>query len=1252
MASVNPSTTICSRLNILVVILILCLHFCLATPQGAGNIEGQFCEDGHVKRQANRSFLWEDYTVLACMLVVSCGIGIFFGFCGPKHKNSDDFLLGGSSMGAVPMGMSLAASLVTAIELLGNPAEMYMHGSQFWMICVPFLLVAPITSKMYLPVFMSLRLTSSYEYLSKRFCPMARYLAGGLYIFQMLMYTSVAVYAPALALSSVTGLNVYLAVVAVYAVCIFYSSQGGMKAVIIADTYHLVILLSSIVLIMFIGENILGDFGLIWSQNYHTNRLEIFNFNPNPTVRHTFWSVVIGGTVYWTSMFCSNQASIQKYLSVSSIGQVRSGLWIACWGLIAIYTTNFFTGMMLVTNYRDCDPISSGEIGGSDEILPLYITTVMGHLKGLTGYFVAGIFAASLGTVAAALNSLAAVTIQDFIETACGLKLPDRKGALVVKLLSVAYGAASFGLVFVVAQLGSIMQVAISFNGVAGGITLGLFSLGMFGAIVGSLTAVVLVSTMCFGQQICIANGTLVYESKPMGTENCPCLNETEAAVPGPRQEDVFVLFRVSYIWYSAIGYLVTFILGTVVSILTGPSDPKDLDESLLSPPVKDLLKRLPNRVKKSFNLPYKEGDGTADMKGNGMKEVFTVSVKEKRPQRNQWDENGHEMVNRSSAFSWVDYTVLGLMLIISCGIGIFYGFCGPDHENSEDFLLGGSTMGTFPMAMSLAASFVTAVELLGNPAEMYTQGSQFWMICIPFILVVPLTSKFYLPVFMKLRLTSSYEYLSMRFCPKTRYLASGLYIFQMVLYTSVAVYAPALALSSVTGLNVYLAVTAVYAVCIFYSSQGGMKAVIIADTFQAAVLLGSITLIMYLGQQYIGNQGVIWSQSYNTDRLEIFNFSPSLTIRHSFWSVVVGGTFYWMTMFCSNQASIQKYLSVEGIDQVRRALWVSSAGLILIYSINFYTGMIIVVNYKDCDPLSTKEISASDEILPLYIITIMGALKGLTGFFVAGIFAASLGTVASALNSLAAVTMQDFFATAFGVHMPDKKGALVAKGLSVVYGAVSFGLVFIVAQLGSVMQVAISFNGMVGGVTLGLFSLGMFFPWANSKGALFGSVVAVAFITVMCIGQQISIANKSLVYPIKPVSVAKCPCCDEVLVETPQGAEPNFFFRISYIWYAAIGYLITFILGVVVSLITGPTDPRDVDEDLLSPPINTLLTSLPEKVKRTLSISLKRKPSKKDGILKEIFTINLDHFHDGKNLDISNGGQSRTKVRKISAPS
>ncbi|CAK9818585.1 Sodium-coupled monocarboxylate transporter 1 [Anthophora quadrimaculata] len=543
--------------------------------------------------------------------------------------------------------------------------------------------------------------------------------------------------------------------------------------------------------------------------------------------------------------------------------------------------------------------------------------------------------------------------------------------------------------------------------------------------------------------------------------------------------------------------------------------------------------------------------------------------------------------------FSWADYTVLAAMLVISCLIGTFYGFFAKKQETSQDFLLGGSSMGTFPMAMSLAASFITAIELLGNPAEMYEQGTQFWMTCLAFILVVPITSCLYLPVFMKLRLTSSYEYLNLRFNRHCRLLAGGLYMLQMILYTSVAVYAPALALSHVTGLNTYIAVTLVYVVCIFYASQGGMKAVIMTDTFQAAVLLGSLFVIVGYGMTWEGSLSAVWQINKQSERMEFFNMDPNPTVRHSFWSVVVGGTIYWTTMFCSNQASVQKYLSVESIGQVRKALWVSAFGMIIIYTVNFLTGMVLYATYKDCDPLQAGYITGQDQLLPLYVMNFMGNLKGMPGFFVAGIFAASLGTVASALNSLAAITCEDIFQGLFKIEMPARKGAIYARWISIFFGALSFALVFVVERLGSVLQVALSFNGMVGGITLGLFSLGMFIPWTNAKGAITGAITSLVIILWIGLGAQVAAFNGQIHMDTKPVSINACPCINSTDIISNHldntHDQAHSIYKISYLWYSAIGCILTMVIGVAVSYVTGFQNPADLDQNLLSPPIASL---------------------------------------------------------------
>ncbi|XP_047527863.1 sodium-coupled monocarboxylate transporter 1 [Vanessa atalanta] len=557
------------------------------------------------------------------------------------------------------------------------------------------------------------------------------------------------------------------------------------------------------------------------------------------------------------------------------------------------------------------------------------------------------------------------------------------------------------------------------------------------------------------------------------------------------------------------------------------------------------------------------------------------------------------------SLFTWEDYSVLVAMLIISCAIGVFYAYFGEKQLTGDDFLLGGSSMGTFPMALSLAASFITAIELLGNPAEMYVAGGQFWMICLAFVLVIPVTSHLYLPVFMRLRLTSCYEYLEVRFCKSMRVYASALYMMQMILYTAVAVYAPALALSDVTGLNTYLAVSVVYIVCIFYASQGGMKAVIMTDTFQSAVLLGSLAAVLALGVAQEGGSDSIWDHARRTDRLHFFDMNPDPTVRHSFWSVVVGGTIYWISMFCANQASIQKYLSVERLSQARIALWVSAIGLVSVYSVNFATGALLANHYAGCDPIKAGVINASDRLLPLYVVRQLGEHPGVPGFFVAGIFAASLGTVASALNSLSAIACQDLATGLLGITLPEEKGAAIARWVCLGCGALSFALVFAVERLGPVLQLALSFNGMIGGVSLGLFSLGMLFPWANAKGAIAGGVFGL--ILVVAAGGGAQFAHVPL--PRLPTSIDSCPVSlNNTSFINSEPAENHddavfWLFRVSYLWYTSLGCVGTLLIGLIVSVVTGVTDPADVPIDLISPPVINFLNSLPIKIKKALRV-------------------------------------------------
>lgn len=114
------------------------------------------------------------------------------------------------------------------------------------------------------------------------------------------------------------------------------------------------------------------------------------------------------------------------------------------------------------------------------------------------------------------------------------------------------------------------------------------------------------------------------------------------------------------------------------------------------------------------------------------------------------------ETISRN--FSVVDYIVFGSLLAISAGIGIYHALTGGRQSTTKEFLLADKNMNAFPVAMSLVASFISAITFLGTPAENYLHGSMFWLFGFAYILTGIFTIRVYMPVFFKMEITSAYE--------------------------------------------------------------------------------------------------------------------------------------------------------------------------------------------------------------------------------------------------------------------------------------------------------------------------------------------------------------------------------------------------------------------------------------------------------------------------------------------------------------
>lgn len=521
------------------------------------------------------------------------------------------------------------------------------------------------------------------------------------------------------------------------------------------------------------------------------------------------------------------------------------------------------------------------------------------------------------------------------------------------------------------------------------------------------------------------------------------------------------------------------------------------------------------------------------------------------------------------------DYVVLAALLLVSSGIGIYYRFTGGKQKTVQEYLLADRNMPIIPVAFSLMASFMSAITLLGVSSENYTYGFQFIVINISYGIFTPVAAYLYLPVFFRLQATSAYEYLEKRFGSAARLAASVSYSLQMVLYMGVALYAPALALEAITGISQIFAILSVGLVCTFYSTIGGMKAVLMTDVFQSGLMFAAVfSIIIHAGME-IGLDGV-WDIAAEHGRTSLLNFDPDPTTRHTWFTLIIGGGITFLSLYAVNQTQVQRYLTVRSLTAAQRALWLNWPILTLLSLSTSLAGLCIFARYAKCDPQCAKQLSSTDQLMPYYVVDTMGHIPGLAGLFVAGIFSASLSTVSASVNSLAAVTIEDYYKPIYrrlyNAPLPERAQALYSKVIALVFGLVCVAVAFLAQTLGDVLQASLTIFGVVGGPLLGLFTLGMFTTFANEKGALAGLATGMSFSMWMAFG------GPKPPLPKLPVTNAGCTLASgyfngtfaNTCPQTPVYEPSDYFwlYRVTYLYNGLFGLIITISVGCLVSLL------------------------------------------------------------------------------------
>ncbi|KAL1236418.1 Sodium-coupled monocarboxylate transporter [Trichinella spiralis] len=548
--------------------------------------------------------------------------------------------------------------------------------------------------------------------------------------------------------------------------------------------------------------------------------------------------------------------------------------------------------------------------------------------------------------------------------------------------------------------------------------------------------------------------------------------------------------------------------------------------------------------------------------------------------------------------FTIVDYVIFVISLLIPAAIGIYYACVGSSRKTAREVLIGSSKLGIVPVALALIATYMSAISILGFPVEIYQYGTMILWYEVAYLIVFPSVAFIFLPVMYPLKLTSVYEYLELRFNRIVRRMASLIFCFQVFLYLAVVLYAPALALSSVTELGIATSMLITGLIATFYTTLGGGNAVVWTSALQMLLIVSGVLAVIIAGSTELGGIGHLWQLADQGKRIQFFDIRADPRIRHSFWSVIIGGSFTILTLFSVNQMGVQRYFTMPTLK---------SAQLMLLFNIPLngffiflftFVGLILYATYQWCDPRLYGLIDKADQTLPFYVMNKLFHLTGLPGLFVSALYGAGLSTLASGCTALATVLLQDIvkpiYFTIRQQQLPNSRLLFVSKFLSCSIGLAIIGLAFAVGSLKStIMQISLSIFGIVGGPLLGVFIVGMFLPFCNSKGAMVGLVSSL--IVTLWIG--FGAIFHGVVPVLLPMNTLGCTSNVTIMNVTLNMSNYNEvysiygesgslieFYKISYQYYSFIGVLVTIIVGSIVSACTGFLKGEKVDQRLISP--------------------------------------------------------------------
>ncbi|HTY57353.1 MAG TPA: sodium/solute symporter, partial [Bacteroidota bacterium] len=363
--------------------------------------------------------------------------------------------------------------------------------------------------------------------------------------------------------------------------------------------------------------------------------------------------------------------------------------------------------------------------------------------------------------------------------------------------------------------------------------------------------------------------------------------------------------------------------------------------------------------------------------------------------------------------FSPFDYAIV---IVYLAGVTIAGVLIAGRQRDSRDYFLAGKQMSWWSVGFSIVASETSALTFISIPGLAFSSNMHFLQLVFGYFVGRILVSVFFIPAYYRGDIETAYDYLGKRFGLPMRRLASSVFIVTRVLASGVRLFATAIPVHLITGLDYAQSIILIGVFTLIYTYVGGLKAVVAMDVVQLFVYLsGAVASMVLILRALPGGWGdvVSFATRGGINKFEILNLAGAsgvieyLASPYTLVGSILGGTFLTMASHGTDQLLVQRLLACRSARESRKALMLDASFIVLQFAFFLLLGLCLYAFYGGVS-FAALGLGSSDEVFPRFIVRQLPS--GLAGLLVAGVLASAMGTLSSSISSLASSTFLDLF--------------------------------------------------------------------------------------------------------------------------------------------------------------------------------------------------------------------------------------------------